>query len=166
MTNDEKYIKQVIQLARSAAEKNIDPFASLLVKDDQIVASATNQCMAYSDPTAHAELTVISEYCRSHNLISLEGYTLYSSAEPCVMCSGAIHWSRISRVVFCMSQEHLQQFSGGKPKPSCNEIINIGGKKIEIRGPVLPELGIQLFKDFPFKSKKARYEENKLKNEN
>ncbi len=161
MTQDETFIKQVMDLARQAAEQNIDPFAALLVKDGQLLASSLNQCVALSDPTAHAEMAVISEYCRENGLISLEGYTIYCSAEPCVMCSGAIHWSRISRVVFCMSQAHLQQFSGGKPKPSCEEIINVGNKKIEIVGPVLPELGIQLFTDFPFKSKKDRHQEHK-----
>ncbi|MBU3130161.1 deaminase [Clostridium tagluense] len=47
------------------------------------------------DPTSHAELSLISEYCRLSNNFSLEGYTLYTSTEPCVMCAGAIKWEDI-----------------------------------------------------------------------
>lgn len=155
-TNDIRFIREVNQLARINAQKGLDPFAALLVQDGQIKASTADQCVIYSDPTAHAELSLISEYCRANHLISLEGYTLYANVEPCVMCSGAIHWARISRVIFGLSQEQLQSKSGGKLKPSAESLINIGNKTIEVIGPILPEEGIKVFQEFPFQSKKAR----------
>ncbi|MBX2871268.1 MAG: nucleoside deaminase [Saprospiraceae bacterium] len=151
------FIRQVNQLAWASAEEGMDPFAALLVKDGAIVASSKDCCIRYSDPTAHAELVVISEYCRSAKLISLEGISLYCNTEPCVMCSGAIHWSRLSAVIFSVSQKRLQQFSGGKPKPSCEPLINIGGKKTSVMGPVLEEEGLKVFESFPFLSKKERH---------
>ena len=77
------------------------------------------------------------------------------------MCSGAIHWARISRVVFGVSQQSLQSVSKGKTKPSAEEMINIGNKKIEVVGPVLAEEGLALLRQFPFKSKKERFQEFK-----
>ncbi len=151
------FIRVVNHLAWESAEAGMDPFAAILVKDGEIVASSKDKCIIYSDPTAHAELVVISEYCRSSKLISLEGVSLYCNTEPCVMCSGAIHWSRLSTVVFSVSQKGLQQFSKGKPKPSCEPMINIGGKKTVVIGPVLEEEGLKVFESFPFLSKKERH---------
>jgi len=154
---DEKYIRTVHQIARQSAEKGFDAFGAILVKDDEIRASSIDKCIAYSDPTAHAELVLISEYCRKNKRIVLEGYTLYANVEPCVMCSGAIHWAKISRVVFSVSQEMLQGVSGGKKKPTCEELINTGNKKTKIVGPILAEEGMRVFHDFPFQSKKERH---------
>ncbi len=151
------FIRVVNQLAWESAEAGMDPFAAILVQDGEIVASSKDQCILYSDPTAHAELVVISEYCRSSKLISLEGMSLYCNTEPCVMCSGAIHWSRLSTVVFSVSQKGLQGFSKGKHKPSCEPMINIGGKKTVVAGPVLEEEGLKVFESFPFLSKKERH---------
>lgn len=156
-TQDKKYIRLTHQLARESAKKGFDAFGALLVLDDEIKATSIDKCIAYSDPTAHAELVLISEYCRENKLIDLEGYTLYTHVEPCVMCSGAIHWAKISRVVFSVSQEMLQGVSGGKKKPTCEELINTGNKKTEIIGPILAEEGMRVFRDFPFQSKKERH---------
>ena len=156
---DQKYIRIVNKLARTSAEKGFDPFRAILVFDNQINASSMDKCIEYSDPTAHAELILISEFCRSNKLISLENYTLYCNVEPCVMCSGAIHWARISRIVFGVSQQMLQSISGGKSKPNCDPLINIGNKKIEVVGPVLPNESIELLKSFPFITKKKRHQE-------
>jgi len=156
-TLDEAFIRKVNLLARKNAEQDLDPFAALLVKDNKVVSQTADKSIVYSDPTAHAELILISEYCRENGYIDLKGYTLYCNVEPCVMCSGAIHWSKISRVVFSITQNMLQSFSGGKPKPSSKSLINIGKQKIEVVGPILPEEGLQVFKDFPFRSKIQRH---------
>jgi len=154
---DEKYMSYVYELADSAIQQDLDPFAAILVKDDVIVAESLDLCILNSDPTAHAELSVISAYCREHKLISLEGYTLYCNVEPCVMCSGAIHWAKLSRVVYGVSQKTLQSVSGGKEKPSCDDIINMGGAEIEIIGPILEEKGLHILQSKPFLSKKQRH---------
>lgn len=157
MTNtDLHWINQTNQLARRNAEIGFDPFAAILVYNNQLKASTADKCVLYADPTAHAELILISEYCRTQQLISLEGYTLYTNVEPCVMCSGAIHWAKISRVVFGLSQSMLQKKSGGKEKPSCDQFINIGNRKVEIVGPIITQEGQAVFREFPFLSKAKR----------
>jgi len=145
------------QVARQSAKSGFDPFGAILVKDNRVVATSIDKCIQYSDPTSHAELVLISEYCRENQLISLEGYTMYCNVEPCVMCSGAIHWSRISRLVYGVSQADLQKVSKGKLKPRCKDLINIGHKKIEILEGVLVEEGLRILKEYPFKSKKERH---------
>jgi pyrimidine deaminase RibD-like protein len=100
-------------------------------------------------------LRLISECCQAQRRISLKGYTLYASTEPCPMCAGAIHWARISRVVFSVSQAMLQQLSGGSPKPGCAGIINTGKPQAEIVGPLLPEEGLAVFDGYTFARKGA-----------
>ena len=156
--NDEYFIHQVIDLAFQSAKKGFEPFAALLVKNEKIVAKSIDKSIPYSDPTAHAELTLISEYCRENTLIDLKGLSLYSFAEPCVMCSGAVHWAKIDRLIFSVSQSMLQEISGGNPKPASQDLINIGSQKTEIIGPVLPEQGLKVLKAYPFTSKRKKHQ--------
>jgi tRNA(Arg) A34 adenosine deaminase TadA len=156
---DEQFLRVAIALAVQARQRGADPFGAVLVVDGQAVHQAGDRSVELSDPTFHAELAVISEYCRAQQRFSLAGYTLYSSAEPCVMCAGAIKWAGISRVVFSVSQAMLQQLSSGRPKPDCASIINSGNRQVEIVGPLLPEEGLVVFEGFTFTSKIERHRE-------
>ena len=160
---DLDYMSYVYRLALESAERGFAPFAAILVQEGSIVSTSKDRCIQYSDPTAHAELVLISEFCRENQVISLEGYTMYCNVEPCVMCSGAIHWARISRLVFGVRQAALQSVSKGKTKPGCEALINIGKIKIEITGPLLEEEGLKILKQFPFKSKKQLQQEYRAK---
>lgn len=151
---DHFFIRKANQLAWDSGAAGFSPFGAILVLEGEIVAESMDTCIPESDPTAHAELKVIRDYCRRQKKISLEGLTLYASTEPCIMCSGAIHWAKVDRVVFSVSQWMLQKKSGGNPKSGCEQFINSGGKKIEITGPVLPGEGLKVFDEFRQLSKK------------
>jgi len=155
---EEIFLKRAIELAFIARNKGEDPFGAVLVKDGEIVYETHDGCIESSDPTLHAERRVISEYCKKEKIISLEEYELYSSTEPCSMCSGAIHWAKISKVVYSVTQEMLQEKSGGKPKIGCEEILNSGNRKIEIIGPLLSQEGLKVYDGYKFISKKERHD--------
>ena len=155
----EKNLRITIKLALEAATEGLDPFAATLFKGTEMVASTIDKSILYSDPTAHAELILISEYCRSNKLISLEGFTLYANVEPCLMCSGAIHWSKLDRVVFSVSQSTLKKTSGGNSKPTCKDLLSYGGKRIEVIGPLIEEEGLKVLNSFQWKSKKERHQQ-------
>jgi tRNA(Arg) A34 adenosine deaminase TadA len=157
-SQDELFLRRAIDLAKAARQQGEFPFGAILVVDEQIVHQSADRCLEYADPTAHAELLAISEYCRAQRTLDLDGYTLYSCVEPCVMCSGAIKWARVSRVVFSVSQAMLQQMNGGRPKPSCADIVNTGGRAITVDGPLLPDEGLAAWASFDFKSKYQRIE--------
>src|SRR5262249_43023745 len=80
------------------------PFAALVVKDGEIIATGTNQVTTTCDPTAHAEMMAIREACRALSQFQLTGCEIYTSCEPCPMCLGAIYWARPSRVYFANTQ--------------------------------------------------------------
>lgn len=155
--NDEHFLRRAIALALMAREHGCDPFGAVLVKDGTILYEGYDHCVEMSDPTYHAELSVISNYCRSERVFSLHGCTLYCSAEPCPMCIGAIHWSRISRVVFSVSQQMLHEWSGGTLKPSHAQIAEFGFLRTEFVGPLLPEEGLKAFDGLPKVSKIERH---------
>jgi tRNA(Arg) A34 adenosine deaminase TadA len=155
--SDAEFLRRAISLAAQNSLTDGDPFGAILVKDGVMVAQRGDRSVALSDPTFHAELSLISDYCRANRLFSLEGYTLYSSTEPCLMCSGAIHWARISRIVFSVPQGALQQQSGGKPKPSCESLLNLGHRRVEVVGPLLLEEGLAVLKTHRFNSKLERH---------
>jgi len=76
------------------------PFASIVVKEQRIVAEGTNRVTASNDPTAHAEIVAIREACRALGDFQLTGCDLYTTCEPCPMCLGAIYWARPSRIFY------------------------------------------------------------------
>ena len=76
------------------------PFAALVVRDGEIVASGTNLVTSSFDPTAHAEIIAIRAACRVLSAFQLTGCEIYTTCEPCPMCMGAIYWARPSKVYF------------------------------------------------------------------
>jgi tRNA(Arg) A34 adenosine deaminase TadA len=161
---DEKFIRKVIQLAKFAKKKKNFPFAALLVKDNKIVATTYDKSYSSFDPTKHAEIELISKYCRKNKLLSLEGYSIYTSTEPCNMCAGAIHWAKISKVVFSVPQKELNKLSGVVPKIPCDKIINSCineyTKRTEIVGGVLLKEGLRVFDSFEMIPKSVKIKLN------
>ncbi len=103
----------VIEAARSNPKA---PFAALLLdrRARRIVASGVND--SATDPTLHAEMVAISHYAKTDGP-AWEHLTLYTTAEPCCMCQGAVIWSGITRVVFGIS---------------IGRLVELGWKQIEI----------------------------------
>ncbi|WP_195724404.1 nucleoside deaminase [Paenibacillus monticola] len=156
--DDIKFIRLVYQLAAESASLNYDPFAAILVQNNELKYKSLDVSVVKSNPTLHAEVNVIGEYCSNNKIFSLEGYTLYSSTEPCIMCSGAIHWSRISRVVYGVSQEKLKAVSKGNQKPTCKDLL-FGSGRTQVIGPVLEEEGMEIFQRYPLIPKQERHKQ-------
>lgn len=155
---DEHFLRLAFKLALKARQQGADPFGAVLVRDGTVVAQDRDRSVEASDPTYHAELAVISAYCRENHAFSLEGFTLYASVEPCMMCAGAIYWARISRVVFGAPQAILQQMTGGTPKPSCESILNMGGKqRVEVVGPLLLDEALAVFEGYVWTPRLTRH---------
>ena len=94
---DEVFMEKAIELSRLAVEHGNEPFGAVLVKDDEIVFTNENQIYTKHDTTFHAEAGLIREFCAKTGIVHLQEYTLYSSCEPCFMCSGAMVWVKLGR---------------------------------------------------------------------
>ncbi len=88
-----------LEEARKAATLNEVPIGAVIVKDDRIVATGHNSMRSQNNQLAHAEKIAIEKVIDSGEKF-LYDYTLFVTIEPCLMCAGAIIWSRVGRVVF------------------------------------------------------------------
>jgi tRNA(Arg) A34 adenosine deaminase TadA len=99
MTNQQLFIRKAIKLSLENVQTGKGgPFAALIVKDNNIIASGTNLVTSLNDPTAHAEIIAIREACKILGTFQLEGCEIYSSCEPCPMCLGAIYWAHLAKI--------------------------------------------------------------------
>lgn len=98
------FLTQTIDLAKNNVNQQGGPFAALVVKDNQIIATGVNSVTANLDPTAHAEISAIRAACQIAGHFQLSEYTLYTSCEPCPMCLGAIYWANLKAVYFACNR--------------------------------------------------------------
>ncbi|MFS8009369.1 putative guanine deaminase [Helianthus anomalus] len=97
---DHKFLTRAVEEAYKGVENGDGgPFGAVVVRNDEIVVSCHNMVLNHTDPTAHAEVTAVREACKKLNRIELSDCEIYASCEPCPMCFGAIHLSRI-KVLF------------------------------------------------------------------
>src|SRR5580704_15074665 len=94
------YMRMALQLACQAGAAGEVPVGAVLVLGDQVIGRGRNSPIASRDPTAHAEILAIRESAAFIGNYRLEGATLYTTLEPCVMCAGALVAARVSRLVF------------------------------------------------------------------
>jgi guanine deaminase len=102
---DIEFLRQVIEMAVENVRRGGGPFAALVVKEGQVVASGVNQVTSTSDPTAHAEIVAIREACRVLGRFRLDDCDVYASCEPCPMCLGALYWARPARIFFAATHD-------------------------------------------------------------
>lgn len=125
----QNFMTQALKLAEIAYDLGEVPIGAVVVKDGRMIGKGYNQTEMLKDPTAHAEMLAISSACATLNNKYLEECTLYVTLEPCPMCSGAIVWSKIKRVVFGAIDEK----SG-----ACGSLFNIASNhKLNHRAEII-----------------------------
>ena len=120
------------------------PFGALLVHKGKILLEAENTVNTEEDVTRHAELNLVSKASRTISPGILKECTLYTSTEPCAMCSGAIYWSGIRKVVYGTSAKTRAEMSGYGIDIPAAKIFDSTHPKVEIIGPVYEEEADQL----------------------
>ena len=103
--DDGFYMKQALLQAQKALAEEEVPIGAVVVLNDRIIARGYNQVEKLNDPTAHAEMIALTSAFNFLGSKYLPEATLYVTIEPCVMCAGAMYWSKIARVVYGASDE-------------------------------------------------------------
>jgi tRNA(Arg) A34 adenosine deaminase TadA len=141
--DDLRWLRRAIQLSAVGRARGNRPFGAVVVgADGQVLGEAFCDTTETRDCTGHAETNVVRKVSPAHSRETLAGATLYSSAEPCVMCAGAIFWSNIRRVVYGIDAVALRAFRGEREEQrdaelSCRDVFDASAHPIEVHGPVL-----------------------------
>ena len=143
---DEQYMQQALAEAQKAFDKDEVPIGAVLVMNNKIIAKAYNQVELLNDSTAHAEILALTTAFNFLGSKYLPEATLYVTVEPCLMCSGALYWSKIGKIIFGAYDD----------KNSYRKVAGINNPfhpKTKITGGILEEECSRLIKDF-FKTKR------------
>ncbi|KQM95320.1 cytosine deaminase [Sphingomonas sp. Leaf22] len=98
---DEHWMREAIAIARTKGDDpSCSPLGSIIVRDGRVLSAQPNQTQELPDATAHAEMMAIRRACESKGDMELRGATLYSTLQPCGMCTMASIWSKVARVVY------------------------------------------------------------------
>ena len=142
---DEHFLRRSFDVARRAITHGNHPFGAILVDENRNVLIETeNGYMPAHDGTAHAERLLATQACTTFDPAVLGKTTLYSSAEPCAMCAGAIYWAGIGRLVYGLSEHRLRTVTGNHPEnPTldlpCRKVFETGQRITEVVGPMLED---------------------------
>lgn len=148
--NDEDFMKRAFAVARRARENGNPPFGAVLVGPDGVVVlEAENTVASERDCTGHAETNLIREASRRFGPDALADHVMFTSAEPCCMCSAAAFWAGLGRIVFGLSATRLGAMRGDGGRPlldlPCREVLARGRREIEVVGPLLEDDAAKLF---------------------
>lgn len=105
MMNDEQFMKQALLQAQKAFDEDEVPVGAVIVLNNKIIARGYNQVEKLNDCTAHAEIIALTSAFNYLGSKYLPDASIYITVEPCVMCAGALYWSKIGRVVYGASDE-------------------------------------------------------------
>jgi tRNA(Arg) A34 adenosine deaminase TadA len=139
---DVYYLRKAVEVSRRARNNGNTPFGAVLVDaDGNILLEQENIEITMSDCTGHAETALMARSSKLYDKAFLQGCSLYSTAEPCAMCSGAIYWGNVGRVVYGISEARLLELTGDDPQnPTlslpCREVFARGQKQMAVVGPV------------------------------
>jgi tRNA(adenine34) deaminase len=152
--DDRYFMSEALRQAEAAAGQGEVPVGAVAVFEKRIVGRAGNQRELLRDPTAHAEMLVLTQAAEAVGSWRLEGVTIYVTLEPCAMCAGAMVLGRVARLVY----------GAADPKAgACGSVLNVVdhpalNHRVPTEGGLLAERCGELLRDF-FAARRERAEE-------
>lgn len=124
---DEYFMMQAIKEAKKALDEGEIPIGAIVVMNEKIIARGHNMTERLNDPTAHAEMIALTSAFNSLGSKYLMEASVYITIEPCLMCSGALYWSKIKRVIYGAEDEkngYKKTVNGSWPFHPKTELIH------------------------------------------
>lgn len=140
-----KFMEIAIKEAYRSLEMGNNGFGALIIKNNKIIAKAQDRENTDRDPTSHAELNAIKLAAKKYGK-DLSYSILFSTHEPCPMCTTAIIWAKISGIVYSVSIEEALKFGRKRIDIPCEEIIQRTNAKIWVKKGILKDRCINLYK--------------------
>jgi tRNA(Arg) A34 adenosine deaminase TadA len=149
MTDDIGPMRLAVAASRAALDAGDRPYGAALVSaSGEVLHVARNTQVTSVDVTAHAEMVLVREASARLGLDALRGATVYASGEPCAMCSGALFWSGVRRVVYAAPAPVMAALLGGDLLPiRCRDVFAGASRPVAIDGPLLEEAAVAVLRD-------------------
>jgi len=151
---DIELLRAALDVAERSMKKGNLPFGCLLADvDGNIIEEGENTVITTQDSIAHCEINLVHRLAGKFDFAYLNDCTVYASTEPCPMCTAAIFWSGIGRIVFALSKEGYHLIAGTKNPAhlfdiSAEKLLSYGRRKVRISGPLLEEEAPQLYRQW------------------
>lgn len=149
----DRYMERALALAREAADRGDEPFGSLLVDaaadPPEVLMEERNAVNSADDIARHPELTLARSAASEFDADTRASLVMYTSTEPCAMCSGGIYIAGLGAVVYSVSAETAAEVTGGGDLvvPSA-DIFDRGTRSLPVVGPVLPDAGKRIHREY------------------
>ena len=128
MNTDHYFMQRCRALANTAAAKGESPVGAVIVKDDKLISEGMEAGKSKNDITCHAEIEAIRLAVEKLNSNDLSDYVLYTTHEPCIMCSYAIRFHKIKKLVYQNTVKYLGGISSSMPLLTTNDVPPHWGK--------------------------------------
>ncbi len=148
MPEDEIFMREAIRLSKLSVEHGNEPFGAVLVKDGKIVFTNENQIYTKHDPTFHGEASLIREFCAQTDVTDMNEYTMYSSCEPCFMCSGAMVWVKLGRLVYGASNIDLENILGNDGCNCSRMVFDNSFWKPQVTEGILRDESLKILREY------------------
>lgn len=142
-SKDIELLYETVRVAHEAVEKGCHPFGAMLVDaEGNILIEVGNKID--DSPCLHAETSVMIEAGRKYDPAFLKTCSLYTNFEPCLMCTGAVYWTNVGRIVFGLTEKQLLNLTGAHDEnPTFSlpaiEVLEHGQKDMIVVGPTEDE---------------------------
>lgn len=148
--DDLKPMQLAIDASRAALQAGNSPYGATLVSaGGEVLHVAGNTQQTSGDATNHAEMVLLREAESRLGQAALRGSTVYASGEPCAMCSGALYWAGVSRVVYGASNDVMAGLMGADTvlPIRCAEVLAGASPAVQVDGPVLAEAAAAVLRE-------------------
>ncbi|WP_309683569.1 nucleoside deaminase [Polaromonas sp.] len=148
--DDTTPMQLAIDASRAALQAGNNPYGAALVSaGGRVLHVAGNTQQTSGDATNHAEMVLLREAESRLGQAALRGSTVYASGEPCAMCSGALYWAGVRRVVYAASNEVMAGLMGADTvlPIRCADLLAAGSPAVQVDGPVLAEAAAQVLRE-------------------
>lgn len=137
---DKALLRECIRVAHEAMENGNHPFGALLADEDGNIIMEQGNAFTEGGSAYHAETLLLLRAAKKYSAEEMSHFTLYTNFEPCCMCTGALYWANVRRLVFGATEKQLLEYTGSNDEnptfslPS-REVVKYGQKDITILGP-------------------------------
>lgn len=144
MIEHDRYMTRAIELALEHTPDS--PFAAVLIDTESGEILAEGYDRSSESPLLHGEMDALNRYFASDRNVPLERLQLYTTAEPCPMCAGALYWARIPKVIFGTKVGTLKRLDWDQIDVPAGELMRKAQyPRLQVVGPVMESECNRLF---------------------